>query len=199
MPETELPNLDEIEEIKGKNFTKRVALATGVFAVVLAIASLGGKDATREAILAQQKASDQWAFYQAKVIREHQYGNEKLHMEAELAERGPNMKPEVRQKFEALMAKFGEEEKRYNAEKRNIEEEAKKLEHERDLNRDKDSYFDYAEVLLQIAIVMSSISILSVSRPIFFFSLVLAIVGALLTIGGYTLLFKIPFLLYRGH
>lgn len=198
MSETELPNLDEIKEIKEKSFTKRVALATGIFAVVLAIASLGGKEATKEALLAQQQASDQWAFYQAKVIREHQNGNEKLHLEAELAERGPNMKPEARQKFEALIEKFAEEERRYNAEKKNIEEEAKKLERERDLNRDKDSYFDYAEVLLQIAIVMSSISILSVSRPIFFFSLVLAIVGAILTIGGYTLSFRIPFL-HGGH
>lgn len=198
MSEAELPNLDELEEIRNKAFTKRVALATGIFAVVLAIASLGGKNATKEALLAQQQASDQWAFYQAKVIREHQYGNEKLHLEADIAERGPNMKPEVRQKFETLMAKFADEEKRYGAEKKDIEKQAKKLEHERDISRDKDSYFDYAEVLLQIAIVMSSISILSTSRPVFFFSLILAILGALITLDGYTLLFKIP-LLHGGH
>lgn len=198
MSEAELPNLDELEEIRNKAFTKRVALATGIFAVVLAIASLGGKNATKEALLAQQQASDQWAFYQAKVIREHQYGNEKLHLEADIAERGPNMKPEVRQKFETLMAKFADEEKRYGAEKKDIEKQAKKLEHERDISRDKDSYFDYAEVLLQIAIVMSSISILSTSRPVFFFSLILAILGALITLDGYTLLFKIP-LLHVGH
>ncbi len=198
MSEAELPNLDELDEIKNKTFTKRVALATGIFAVVLAIASLGGKNATKEALLAQQQASDQWAFYQAKVIREHQYSIEKLHLEVDLAERGSNMRPETRQKFETLMARFADEEKRYNNEKKDIEKEAKKLEHERDISRDKDSYFDYAEVLLQIAIVMSSISILSVSRPVFFFSLVLAIPGALLTLGGYTLLFKIP-LLHGGH
>lgn len=198
MSEAELPNLDELEEIRNKAFMKRVALATGIFAVVLAIASLGGKNATKEALLAQQQASDQWAFYQAKVIREHQYGNEKLHLEVDIAERGPNMKPEVRQKFETLMAKFADEEKRYGAEKKDIEKQAKKLEHERDISRDKDSYFDYAEVLLQIAIVMSSISILSTSRPVFFFSLILAILGALITLDGYTLLFKIP-LLHVGH
>ena len=103
------------------------------------------------------------------------------------------MKPEARQKFEALMAAFAEEEKRYNTEKKDIEKEAKKLEHERDVNRGKDPYFDYAEVLLQIAIVMSSVSILSSSRPMFFFSLILAILGALLTLNGFTLFVKIPF------
>jgi hypothetical protein len=198
MSEAELPNLDELEEIRNKAFTKRVALATGIFAVVLAIASLGGKNATKEALLAQQQASDQWAFYQAKVIREHQYGNEKLRLEVDIAERGPNMKPEVREKFEALMARFANEEKRYGAERKDIEKEARKLERERDINRDKDFYFDYAEVLLQIAIVMSSISILSTSRPVFFFSLILAILGALITLDGYTLLFNLP-LLHGGH
>jgi uncharacterized protein DUF4337 len=194
MSEAELPNLDELEEIKGKNFTKRVALTTAIFAVILAIASLGGKNTTKEALLAQQQASDQWAFYQAKVIREHLYGEEKLRLEADLAERGSTMKPQVRQKFEALMTKFADEERRYSTEKKDIEKEAKKLEHERDINRDKDPYFDYAEVFLQIAIVMSSISIISTSRPLFFFSLALAIFGALLTLNGYTLFIKIPFL-----
>lgn len=194
MSEAELPNLDELEEIKGKGFTKRVALTTAIFAVILAIASLGGKNATREALLAQQQASDQWAFYQAKVIREHLYGDQKLHQELDLAERGSTMNPEVRQKFEALIAKYADEEKRYSTEKKDIETEARKLEHERDINRDKDPYFDFAEVFLQIAIVMSSISIISTSRSMFFFSLILAIVGVLLTINGYTLFIKIPFI-----
>ena len=66
------------------------------------------------------------------------------------------------------------------------------------MNRARDPYFDFAEALLQIAIVMSSIAILSNSRSIFFFSLVLAVLGALLTINGYNLIIKLPFL-HSGH
>ena len=149
-------------------------------------------------LLAQQQSSDQWAFSQAKVIREHQYRAQKMRLEVELAERGSTMKPEARQKYEALLAKFAEEEKRYNAEKRDIEKDAKKLEHERDVNRARDPYFDFAEVMLQIAIVMASISILATSRPMYVFSLCVAILGVLLTINGYTLLVKVP-LLHGGH
>ena len=127
------------------------------------------------------------------MIREHQYRAQKMRLEAELAERGPALRSEARQRYEELLKKFAEEEKRYNAEKKDIEKDAKKLEHERDWNRDKDPYFDYAEVLLQIAIVMASVSILSTSRPMFFFSLVLAVGGALLTVNGFTLLFRVPF------
>jgi hypothetical protein len=61
-------------------------------------------------------------------------------------------------------------------------------------NQAKDPYFDYAEVLLQIAIVMGAVSILSRSRPPFFVSLALAAAGLLLTLNGFTLAFRIPLL-----
>ena len=37
MAEVELPKAEELEEIKGKKFTRRVALTTAIFAVILAI------------------------------------------------------------------------------------------------------------------------------------------------------------------
>jgi hypothetical protein len=195
--EVELPNPEELSEKAESRFGRRVALVTAVFAVILAIAALGGNHAMKEMLLAQQQSSDQWAFYQAKVIREHQYRGQKLRLEADLLERGAAMKPEARQRLEALLKKFDEEEKRYNAEKKDIEKEAKRLEHERDVFQARDPYFLLAEALLQIAIVMSSVSILARSRLIFFFSLALAVVGVVLTANGYLLAFKLPFL--HGH
>jgi len=192
--EVELPNPKELHERAEDRFGRRVALVTAVYAVILAVSSLGGNNAMKEMILAQQLSSDQWAFYQAKVIREHQYRAQKLRLEVDLEERGSTLRPEAREKLQGLLARFAEEEKRYGAEKKDIEKAAKVLEHERDVNRAKDPYFDYAEVLLQIAIVMSSISIISKSRETFVFSLVLAAFGALLAINGFTLLARIPFL-----
>ena len=193
MPEFELPNAEELEEIKGKKFTKRVALTTAIFAVILAITSLGGNNAMKEMLLSQQQASDQWAFYQAKVVREHLYRSQKLRLKVDLLERGSSMKPEAREKLESMLKNMAEEETRYGTEKKEIEKEAKKLEHERDVNRSKDPYFDYGEVLLQIAIVMASISIISGSRPIFYFALVGAILGTLFSLNGFLLIFRIPF------
>src|SRR5436853_2399724 len=133
MPEVEVPNPEEIREKAESRFGRRVALVTAVYAVFLAIAGLGGSNATKEMLLAQQQSSDQWAFYQAKVIREHQYRGQKLRLEADLVERGPSLRPEARAKLEALMKKFEEEEKRYNVEKKDIEKDAKRIEHERDV------------------------------------------------------------------
>jgi hypothetical protein len=193
MAEVELPNVEELEEMRGKTFTKCVALVTAVFAVLLAITSLGGNNAMKEMLLAQQQSSDQWAFYQAKVIREHLYRGQRLRFEADLLERGNIMKPDVREKVEAMLREVANEENRYGAEKKEIEDGAKKLEHERDVNRDRDPYFDYGEVLLQIAIVMASVSILSGSRPVFCFAIMAAGFGAFLSLNGFLLLFNIPF------
>lgn len=193
MPEVELPDPEELEELKNKAFTRRVALTTAVYAVMLSIAALGGNNAMKEMLLAQQQASDQWAFYQAKVIREHAYRIQQKRLEVDLADRGASLAPEVRQQYDALLSEFAAEAKRYNAEKKDIEKDAKKLEHERDVSRDKDPYFDFAEVLLQIAIVLSSVSILASSRLMYGVSFILAVSGTLLMLNGYTLVIALPF------
>jgi hypothetical protein len=71
----------------------RVALVTALFAVLLAISAPGANHAMKEMLLAQQKSSDQWSFYQAKVIRENQYRGQKLRLQMDLIERGNAMKP----------------------------------------------------------------------------------------------------------
>ena len=198
MPEVEIPKPEELEEIRNKGFTRRVAITTAIYAVMLAIAALGGNNAMKDMLLAQQQAADQWAFYQAKVIREHEYRIQQKRLEVELAERGAGMAPEARQQYEALLAEFTAETKRYNTEKKDIENDAKKLEHQRDVNLKRDPYFDFAEVLLQIAIVLSSVSILAVSRLMYSFSLILALGGTFLMINGYSLWTMLPFL-HGGH
>ena len=193
MAEVELPNPEELEERRDKTFSRRVALTTAVYAVILAIASLGGSNAMKEMLLAQQEASNQWAYYQGKVIREHLNRGNKMLLETQLAEPSA-LKGAERAKFEELARKFADEEKRMNADKKEIEPKAKAAEADRDRNQAKDPYFDYAEVLLQISIVCSSIAILSSQRPMFWFSTVLASLGTLLTINGFTLLVRLPFL-----
>lgn len=193
MAEVELPNIEELDEARGKRFTKRVALTTAIFAVMLAITSLGGNNAMKEMILAQQQSSDQWAFYQSKVIRQNLYNIEKMRIEMELLKSEPSMKPEVRDKYASMLKKISDEEGRYDAEKKKIEHVARELESERDRNRTKDPYFDYAEVLLQISIVLASISILAVSSQTFYFALTAAGLGTAFMLNGYLLLFRIPF------
>ena len=194
MVEVELPNPEELEEKKSTLFTRRVALTTAIYAVILAIASLGGNNATKEMLLAQQQASDLWAHYQAKSIRENQVRVQKQRLEADLIERGSAVKPAGRQRLERLLNEYTEQERHYNTDKKEIEKEAKAREHERDLYRTRDPYFDYGEALLQISIVLASIAILSNSLPVFAVSLVMAVCGAIFTVNGFLLFFTLPVL-----
>ena len=196
MAEVELPNPEELEERRDKAFSRRVALVTAVYAVVLAIASLGGNNAMKEMLVAQQQSSNQWAYYQSKVIREHLNRGNKLVLEAQLAEPS-TLKGAEREKFE----RAGQEVRRRREAQEHRQEgdraQGASVRGQRDLNQAKDPYFDYAEVLLQIAIVCASVSILSTSRPMFWFSSALALFGVLFTLNGFLLLFRIPFL--HGH
>ena len=194
MTEIELPNVEEIDEMRAKAFTKKVALVTALFAVALAVTSLGGNNATKEMMLAAQQASDQWSFYQAKTIRENLSRNTKVQLQVMLKAGMDSIKPQGRTEIEVELRRLADDEERYRLEKIEIEKQAKHLEAERDTNRAKDPYFDYAEVLLQIAIVMASIAILSASHLIFYFALSSAVMGVLLSLNGFFMFVQIPFL-----
>ncbi|HXK09262.1 MAG TPA: DUF4337 domain-containing protein [Vicinamibacteria bacterium] len=194
MAEMELPNPKELEEMREKAFTRRTALVTALYAVVLAVISLGGNKAAKEMSLAQQQASDQWAFYQAKAMREQLYHLEKVRREDDLAERGAGLAPSIREQKQKLLETVAGEETRYEREKKEIEEKARDLEHERDANRSRDPYFDFGEVLLQISIVLASMSILTHSRTIFHASALAALAGLVLGLNGHLMLFRLPFL-----
>ena len=67
-------------------------------------------------------------------------------------------------------------------------------EHEagRDRALKQDPYFDYAEALLQIAIVLISVSIVAGQVWLSFFGGALGAIGALLMVNGYLLLVATP-------
>ncbi len=190
MAEVELPNPEEVHEHSKDHFTRRVALTVACFAVALAITSVAGNNAAKEMMLAQQQSSNQWAYFQAKSIRESEYRIQKMRLELDLATMPASAKPQA----EKLLATFATEETRYGKEKGDIEQLARDLEKKRDLNVKKDPYFDFAEVLLQIAIVMASVAMLGRSRPIYWFSIALALFGILFSLNGFALLVNVPFL-----
>src|ERR1700733_8229162 len=64
--------LQEHSEHAKDPFDKRVAATMAIIAATLAIVSVAGHIATTEELLLQQKASDQWSYYQAKSIRRYE-------------------------------------------------------------------------------------------------------------------------------
>lgn len=183
MPDVEF-NAEELAEQAANRFTKRVALSVAVYAVALAVTALGGSNAMKDAMLNQMKASNSWAYYQAKSTREYVT---RLTLDRFDFDRA-YLPQEVVDKSEATFGRLKQEVERYSKEKDEIKDEAEKLQADRDLAMRRDPYFDYAEVLLQIAIVLASVAILSRSRPTWYVSLVLAVVGVAFCVNGFTLI-----------
>lgn len=185
MPEIEIPQPEEMHEKAENPFTKRVALFVAIYAVILALAAAGGNNAGKDMLMNQMKATNTWSRYQAKVQREVMYTQEKENLESDLASAGiaADIKERKSKRLATITAKLAE----YEKDKKEITEEAKKLEHDRDDSHARDPYFDMAEVLMQISIVLSSVAMLSGKKWAFWLSLGLAVVGLFLTLNGFFL------------
>ncbi len=188
---------DRAENAAAETFRNRAALLIAFLAAILAVGGLGGGNATDDMIASNIKASDTWAFYQAKNVRQTMYEIEAEKLKAQLAA-GTVPAPE-RATAEARLKEYEATVARYDSEpdpkdpskgegKKELSAQARAHEAEFDEASARDDNFDYAEVLLQLALVLGSVAILAVNRWILGLSLALGGVGLLLTLNGFFLL-----------
>jgi len=129
-----------------------IAVTTVVLAVMATLASFKAAGYGNRMVLAQNQASDQWAYYQAKSIKETTYQVQR-DMMAIAAEHFPQ--PES---LNQKIAAYDQEIARYKKEKQEIYEEAKRLERVRDMAQAFNGMFGRALIFLQIGILFASIS-----------------------------------------
>jgi len=197
MAEVEIPDPNEIKEHGASPFTKTVALSTACIAVVLAIASVGGSNAAKEMMKSQIEAANRWAQYQAKSIRERMAEQEIRRLQIEVAAREGDASAnagKIRDLLNKELEYYASEKKQYGSDKKEIGDIANELTKESFTNQRKDGYFDTAEMLLQIAIVMASVAMLADSRLAYGVAMTLALAGAFFAFDGFTLKFPIGFL-----
>jgi hypothetical protein len=145
----------EIPEVNDP-FGKRVALTIAVLAVALSLVTTVGDNAKSDALLAATRAANNWAFYQAKSIKEHSFDTDREILEAEIADSGSARSG----KRAALAARYGGEVGRYQREKDDIKKKAEELEAEVIANGEVNDRCDLGALLLQVGIVLGSVAIL---------------------------------------
>jgi hypothetical protein len=176
-----------------------IGVYIGILAVILAICSMGGDNAAKEATRNNIAATDTWAFMQAKNIRRQMMRLQVDDLDI-LAASQPQLSDAVRAMIDAKVSGYKDYEKRLTSEPNTgegIEElmpKAKAFEAARDRALRQDPYFDYGQALLQIAIVLASIAIISGGTMLLAVSGVMGAAGALLTLNGFTLAASLPFL-----
>ena len=146
-----------------------VTLTMAVLAVLVATVSLLGHRTHTEEIILQNKATDQWGHYQAKNIRRH---TDELF--ADLASVVATKDAEAVVK---LQEKYRAEADRYKDEQKDLDKEARETEKETELARRKADRFDLGEVFLEIALVITSIALLSGRRIFWHLGMLMATAG----------------------
>jgi hypothetical protein len=153
-----------------------VTLTMAILAVLVAVVSLLGHRAHTEEVLLQNKATDQWSFYQAKNIRRH--SDEQF---AELASVLSAKDSEVANKFRE---KYQQEAEHYRDELKELEAKGHELEAEIGLEQRRANRYDLGEVLLEIALVVTSITLMTGRRLFWASGIVSAAVGLLVAASG---------------
>ena len=139
----------------------RAGFVIVVLAAMLAISNMIGGQNSSKIMNNTIAANNQWAWYQAKNMRQVLY--ETAAVESKI--------PENQQKFNAEAA-------RMKADKEEIMTRARALEEERDVASQRSPWFTWAGSVLQIGIVLLTASILAVSMPMFWISIVVGSAGA---------------------
>jgi len=148
-----------------------LALSTAIVAVLAALTTLYMGKYSSRAIMAQGQESDQWAYYQAKSIKQHNFEMNKKALELQYhAQRG--LPPEVAADYEKTLAKYGEEIKRYDGDKKEIKDKAEGIAKIKIKAQEMGGNFAYALIFLQIAIMLSSLASLTKRHYLWYIALV---------------------------
>lgn len=174
---------DEISELKERAeeavhepSLAPVTLTMAVLAVLVAAVTLLGHRAHTEEVLLQTRSADQWAYYQAKEIRRRNY---ELFLD-ELSV----FSVQNAQQVDAIRQKYSKEVERYGEELKDIEAEAKQAEAEVKVEEARADRFDLSEVLLEAALVISSITLLTRKKLFWIFGIVLSLEGIVIGVSG---------------
>jgi hypothetical protein len=158
--------LQEHAEHAKEPFDKKVAVTMAIIAAMLAIDGVMGHLLTTEELLLQQKASDQWSYYQAKSVR--RYTSEVA------SDIFKSLTSETAEKSVEAYKKKGE---KYDEDMKDITKEAKGLEAESKTKGEQAHCLDYGEVFLELGIVFASMAILTKQKIIWYASMASALVG----------------------
>ena len=171
MEDIEVPteHLDEnirekAEESKDK-WTLYLAISTAIMAVFAALGSLMAGHHSNEALIGQIRASDNWAYYQAKGI--------KYEITQSILLNNANPSVQATREINARQDK-------YKTDQEESKKKAEEAEKDSEMHLKKHITFARAVTSFQIAIAVSAIAILAKRKFLWYFGLALSVIGVAL-------------------
>ncbi len=175
-----------------EKWTTFLAITTVLIAVCATLSTFKGGGFSTKSLLNQSKASDQWAFYQAKGIKGYLYElqRDKLQLDLDINKK-ENLSQTVVDEYTDKINYYTKNIKRYSHEKDSIQAVAKGFEADRDENKKHSEVFGIAVIFLQVSILLSSISALLKRKYIWLLSLAVAAVGIFYFVDGFLLFYLV--------
>jgi hypothetical protein len=169
---------------------KPVAFTMSVLAVLVAVSTLLGHRTHTEAIIAQtraaveqNRATDLWNFYQAKKIRSNDTGLESdLLGVVNLADKDKAGK--LAKSYADHQTKWADDLKEEEKQAREQEDKVKEFQAEVAAAEARANRYDLGEVLLEIGLVITSVTLLTRSRIYWYFGMAFAVVGVIAVVTG---------------
>jgi len=159
----------------GDTFGQSVGILVGIIGILLSVVTILSHREHTEAVVHKTEANDQWAYYQAKKIREHtdEVGIAVINALAADATRA------------GTVSKLQQEQNKYAADSAEIQKVAEDRDAESRHSERRALRFDLGEGLLELGLVMSSLYFLSRRRFFVGLGSVAAIIGTVLGILGW--------------
>jgi len=173
-----MPEIEVKPEHAADPLTRRVGILVGVVGILLSVVTISSHRAHTQAVIHRTESNDQWAFYQAKKIREST--NEVALTLLQALSTDPARSESTAHKLEAARGKYADDAKEIMKEAQAKDEE-QKIEERRALR------FDIGEGLLELGLVLCSLYFLA--RKGFFpvLGVVSSVAGTVMGILGWTL------------
>ncbi|MBF0336275.1 MAG: DUF4337 domain-containing protein [Nitrospirae bacterium] len=172
-------------EEKKEPWLNYLALSTVVLAVCATLSTFKGGGFSTLSVLTQSQASDQWAYYQAKSVKQYLYETQKERIEIDLSEKRQTLPDGLVQDYEKRITTYDQKIKKYIEEKNKIEKDARDLEAIRDNARSHSKAFGMAVIFLQVAILLSSISALLKKKPLWIAGMLVGSIGVFYFVRGW--------------
>ncbi|HTV06055.1 MAG TPA: DUF4337 domain-containing protein [Acidobacteriaceae bacterium] len=169
MEASEAQELEEQHEKARESSLRPVSFTMSLLAVLVAVTTVLGHRTHTEAVLQQARATDQWNLYQAKKIR--QYNTElTIDLLGSLPVRDSTATAKATSTYKAHLAKW-------NGELNQEQAKATELEHEVRKSERHAARFDFSEALLEIALVITSITLLTRQRAYWYLGMAFGATG----------------------
>jgi hypothetical protein len=160
---------EQAEHAEHENSLRPVALTMTVLAVLVAITTVLGHRTHTEAILDQNKATDQWNEYQAHKIRSN---------DTALASDLLSVLTVADKDAAKKIAKgYADHQAKWTDELKDDKEKAEALEAKVEEAEARANRFDLGEALLEIALVVTSVTLLTRSRIYWYIGILFALAG----------------------